>query len=72
MARGYPAGRRWVWNSFAGLKRDYKLFKHLKGNIQMLYNVNSAFTKYRYNLYGDPLTVRMGFEFPMKKKAKTK
>ena len=67
-----PSGRRWVWNSFAGLKRDYKIFKHLKGNIQMLYQINSLFTQHRYAIYGDPLTVRMGFEFPMKKRAKTK
>jgi hypothetical protein len=64
---GDPTGRIWVWNSFAGLKREYKLFKYLKGNIQMLYNTSSLFAHHHVNIYGDPLTVRMGFEFPMKK-----
>ncbi len=67
---GDPNGRMWVWNTFAGLKREYKLFKHVKGNIQILYNVSSLFNHHNINIYGDPLTVRMGFEFPMTKKKK--
>jgi hypothetical protein len=61
--------REWVWGVFAGIKKDYTLYKNIKGNVQMLYNVYTLFGHHpTVNIYGDALAVRLGFEFPMKKK----
>ena len=57
----------WVWSAFAGLKKDYQFTKGLRGNFQILYNLYDD----HYNSpYADRLTVRTGFEFPLKKKRK--
>ena len=63
-----PSSRQWVWGIFGGIKKEYHLSKTIRGNIQMLYNFHDRF--YKTSPYGDRLIVRMGFEFPMKKKAK--
>jgi hypothetical protein len=64
-----PDGERmWVWSAFVGFKKDYKFAGKIKGNVQMLYNLY----KDHYNRpYADRFNVRMGFEFPTKKKKKT-
>ncbi|HMI65213.1 MAG TPA: hypothetical protein VK517_04215 [Cyclobacteriaceae bacterium] len=58
--------RQWVWGVFVGVKKEYKLTKYIRGNVQTMYN----FLDRRYNMspYADRINVRMGFEFPMKKK----
>ncbi len=63
-----PTNRQWVWGIFGGIKKEYKLSKTIRGNIQMMYNFHDRF--YKTSPYADRLNVRMGFEFPMKKKAK--
>ncbi|MGE0589957.1 MAG: hypothetical protein AB7O48_15370 [Cyclobacteriaceae bacterium] len=63
-------GRRaWVWSAFVGLKKEYKLSKHVNGNFQFLYNL---YDDHDNSPYADRLVVRTGFEFPQKKKVKKK
>jgi hypothetical protein len=59
--------RQWLWSVFVGLKKDYKFFGNIKGNVQMLYNL---YDDHDNSPYIDRLNVRMGFEFPIKKKKK--
>jgi hypothetical protein len=59
-------GRQWSWNFFVGVKKEYKFTKHIKGNIQVLYNVGHYIRN--TNAYGDKLNVRMGFDFSLKKR----
>jgi RHS repeat-associated protein len=61
-----PTNRQWVWGVFGGIKKEYKLSKTLRGNIQMMYNFHDRF--FKTSPYADRLNVRMGFEFLMKKK----
>lgn len=56
--------RQWVWSIFVGLKKDYKFWGTVRGNVQVLYNV---FDDHDNSPYADRLNVRMGFEFPIKK-----
>ena len=63
-----PSTRQWVWGIFGGIKKEYNLSKSIRGNIQMMYNFHDRF--FKTSPYADRLNVRMGFEFPMKKKAK--
>lgn len=67
---GPTDGRRdWVWSVFVGLKKEYKLSKHVEGNFQFLYNL---YDDHDNSPYADRLVVRTGFEFPQKKKYKKK
>lgn len=61
--------RAWVWSVFAGFKKDYTFYKKIKGNVQVLYNL---YDDHDNSPYLDRLNVRMGFEFPVKKKAHAK
>jgi len=61
-----PTNRQWVWGVFGGIKKEYKLSKTLRGNIQMMYNFHDRF--FKTSPYADRINVRMGFEFLMKKK----
>ncbi len=62
-----PAYREWVPSVFVGIKKDFTVYKNLKGNTEVLYNL---YDKDGMSPYGDRLAVRFGFEFPMKKKVK--
>ena len=62
-----PAYREWVGSLFVGIKKDFKAFKQIKGNTEILYNL---YDPDGMSPYGDKLSMRFGFEFPMKKKAK--
>jgi hypothetical protein len=64
-----PDHRAWVWSAFVGLKKEYKFWGSVKGNAQFLYNL---YDDHHNSPYGDRVVVRMGFEFPMKKKVKEK
>ena len=64
---GDPGHRAWVWSAFIGIKKEYKFWGSVRGNAQFLYNLYDD----HYNSpYADKVAVRMGFEFPMKKKIK--
>lgn len=63
---GDPSHRAWVWSAFIGIKKEYKFAGPVRGNAQFLYNLYDD----HYNSpYTDRFVVRMGFDFPMKKKA---
>jgi hypothetical protein len=53
------------WGSFAGLKKEYKLFKRVRGTATFLYNLYNPDYK---SPYSDQINMRFGFEFPMKKR----
>lgn len=64
-----PAYREWVPSVFVGIKKDFTVYKNIKGNTEVLYNL---YDKDGMSPYGDRLAVRFGFEFPRKKKMKAK
>ena len=58
------SNKMWVPGMFGGLKKEFVVYKKIKGNTEMLYNL--------YNTHGrspyiDRFVLRFGFEFPMKK-----
>lgn len=59
--------REWVPAIFLGIKKDYKIYKQLKGTILTLYNFYNPDYK---SPYGDRMNVRLGFEYSIKKKKK--
>jgi hypothetical protein len=59
--------REWVWSSFAGMKNVFKLSKHMKGNVQVLYNL---YNPDKRSPYLDRINLRFGFEYVIKKKSK--
>lgn len=59
-------GREWVLGVFVGLKKEYKFMKHVKGTAQIMLRV---FNHENKSPYGDVLNMRVGFEFPVKRKA---
>lgn len=59
--------RQWVWTAFAGLKKDYRFLKSVKGTTMIMFNLYNPLHK---SPYADVLNVRFGFEFPQKKKIK--
>ena len=62
-----PAYREWVPSLFIGIKKDFTVYKNIKGNTEVLYNL---YDKDGMSPYGDRVVVRFGFEFPMRKKVK--
>lgn len=61
--------REWVPAIFLGLKKDYKIYKQLRGTAITLYNLYNPDYK---SPYGDRLNIRLGFEYTIKKKKKKK
>lgn len=59
-----PSGREWVWSIFGGIKKDFTVYKSIKGNTELLYNF---FDQKDSSPYTEKIGVRFGFEFPMKK-----
>jgi hypothetical protein len=59
--------REWVWTAFAGLKKDYRFLKKVKGTTMVMFNVYNPLHR---SPYADVMNVRFGFEFPQKKKEK--
>jgi hypothetical protein len=57
--------RDWEWSALMGLKKDFKIFKSITGNVQTMYRLWSDRDKVPFP---DRLTIRIGFEFHMKKK----
>jgi hypothetical protein len=62
-----PAHREWIPSAFVGIKKEFTVYKQIKGNTEVLYNL---YDPHHYSPYGDRLAVRFGFEFPMKKRVK--
>jgi hypothetical protein len=60
-----PDERRWVNSYFAGFKRSFLLSRHLKGNVQLLYNLYSPLQR---SPYATRLNGRIGFELNREKK----
>ena len=58
-------GREWVFTTMAGVKKEFRFFKDIKGTVMLLYNLHDP--RHR-SPYADRLTTRFGFEFPMKRK----
>ena len=57
--------REWVWSAFIGIKKDFTVYKNIKGNTEAMYNLYDPQSK---SPYQDRFSVRFGFEFPMKKR----
>ncbi|MBN8653033.1 MAG: hypothetical protein J0L67_16495 [Cytophagales bacterium] len=67
---GYdPAYRTWITSVFGGIKKEFTVYKGIKGNSEFLYNFRD---KDGMSPYADKVNVRFGFESPMKKKQKIK
>jgi hypothetical protein len=69
--RGNPdtGEREWVWSIMTGLKKEYKIYKNLKGTALIQYNL---FNRYYKAPYVDRLNSRIGFEYVLKKSRKQK
>ena len=63
--RGNPdtGHREWVWGMMTGLKKEYKVYKNLKGTALIQFNV---FNRYYKAPYVDRLNSRVGFEWVVK------
>ncbi len=59
--------RDWEWSALIGLKKDFKISKGVTGNVQTMYRLWSDKDKVPFP---DRLNIRIGFEFPMRKKVK--
>lgn len=59
--------RLWVWSVFVGIKKEYSFMKGVNGNVQALYNL---YDDHDNSPYSERFCVRMGFEFPLRKKKK--
>jgi hypothetical protein len=61
--------REWVWGMMMGMKKEYKIYKNLRGTVLIQYNLFNP----RYKApYVDRLNSRIGFEYALKKKVKKK
>lgn len=60
--------RQWVWGAFAGVKKEFKISKKVKGTSLIMFRLINTDRK---SPYPDVVNVRIGFEFPQRKKAKT-
>ena len=54
--------REWVWSAFIGIKKDFTVYKNIKGNTEALYNV---YDPHSISPYNDRFSIRFGFEFPI-------
>jgi hypothetical protein len=61
--------RQWVWSFMTGIKKEYKIYKNLKGTALIQYNL---FNRYYKAPYVDRLNSRVGFELSIKQKAKSR
>ena len=59
------AKRKWAISYLAGIKQDFRISKKVNGNAQILYNL---YDPKRESPYADKVQIRVGFEFPIKKK----
>lgn len=67
--QNYELGNReWVWGLMTGMKKDYKIYKNLRGTVLIQYNIFNPKFKAPYV---DRLNSRIGFEYTLKKKRKS-
>lgn len=57
--------QEWITTAFAGIKKQYKISRQLKGNIQILYMI---YDDHYSSPYGIKLNTRLGIEYRFKKK----
>lgn len=57
--------KEWVWSFMTGIKKEYKIYKNLKGTALIQYNL---FNRYYKAPYVDRLNSRIGFEYVLRKK----
>ena len=55
--------REWVWSFMTGIKKEYRIYKNLKGTALIEYNL---FNRYYKAPYVDRLNSRIGFEYVIK------
>lgn len=58
--------REWVWTFMTGIKKEYRIYKNLKGTALIQYNL---FNRHYKAPYVDRLNSRIGFEYTLKKKS---
>lgn len=58
---------QWVWGAFAGMKKEYRFIKRVKGTASIMMRL---FDPHHKSPYADVINARIGFEFPLKKKVK--
>ncbi len=63
-AKSDPGSREWVWGAFVGMKKDYTLYKKIKGTAMVMLRL---FDPDRKSPYADVVNARFGFEMPIKK-----
>jgi len=56
--------RLWTPSVFVGIKKDFAVYKMIRGNIEVMYNLHNPQSR---SPYQDRMAIRFGFEFPMKK-----
>jgi hypothetical protein len=61
--------REWVWSLMTGLKKEYRIYRNLKGTALIQYNLFNRFYKAPYV---DRLNSRIGFEYVLKKSRRRK
>lgn len=57
------SARQWVWGSAAGIKKEYTVFRQLKGTALVMVRLLAGDQKH---LYASVITARFGFEIPLK------
>ena len=62
---GGEATRQWVWSYMAGYKQEFRISNKLLGNVQIMY---AFYSSYYQSPYVDRLNIRLGFEFPQRKR----
>ncbi len=60
--------REWVWSFMTGIKKEYRIYKNLKGTALIQYNL---FNRYYKAPYVDRLNSRIGFEYVIKSKKRS-
>ncbi|NOT76426.1 MAG: hypothetical protein HOP08_15975 [Cyclobacteriaceae bacterium] len=55
--------RQWIWSAFVGIKKDFRVYKSVRGTTEALYNLYNPDNQ---SPYKDQIAVRFGFEFPLK------
>jgi hypothetical protein len=56
---------QWVPGAFVGMKKEYQLFRDVKGTGMVMFRL---FNPDHKSPYADVINIRVGFEFPLKKK----
>lgn len=62
-----PPHREWVPGTHVGIKKDYAFFGRVRGTAMIM---TRLYHYHHKSPYADVVNVRVGFEFPMKKKQK--